>query len=239
MSDQVNVTFHTPEDLSQGTIVSLSAEQSHHLMHVLRIKEGKHVLLFNGAGARARAKVIESHPKRCRLEVVELMPLNFPPLRVSLCFGLPKGNALDFIIRRVTEIGVRSFHPLITDHSLRATHWNEKRWARVVIEVCKQAEQPLIPQLFNPSNLDHWLQAREPSALFFCDEQARTAKLAKIPTEGPCDLLIGPEGGWSADERQRIIRAGAVGLGLGKNRLRTETAAVVAVTLLKMSIGEL
>lgn len=185
--------------------------------------------------ASARLTEVTKRAARAEILSVETATQNS---KVSLAFALPKAPALDFIIRRVTEVGVTEFQPLETHHSLRRTAWNEDRWKKVVAEVGKQCQEPFFPRLLPPLALAEWLAKRDTSrTLLFCHEEIRAASPAAAGAS--CDLLVGAEGGWSAEETKAVFAAGAVSLGLGKNRLRAETAALIGVTLAKIRVGEL
>ncbi len=222
-----------------GTEVELSSEESHHLAKVLRMQVGEECELINGLGIVAKAKIQDNHAKRARCLILEVR--KEPPLnRIHIAFAIPKSNALDFIIHRCTEAGVGSFQPLVTDHSSKISSWNEDRWERVVLETSKQCQEAYFPVVLNPMGLNSWLLEKRDRErkLIFCDEQARHDVLTNVSTEHQADFLIGSEGGWSETERGLLQKEGR-GLGLGKNRLRAETACLVALTLLKKHWNEL
>jgi len=228
--------FYHPENLEKVQEVCLSLGESHHLVKVLRIRNGENIELVNGKGIVAVGHVIDAHATRSKVLISEWRKeASFPG--IHLCFGFPKGLALDFIFRRCAEIGVDSFQPLTTEFSLKPGSWNAQRWEKVVVEVCKQCEATFFPKILAPANFTEWLSRRDNRRLLIvCDDKER-AIAASIPrNEWGYDLLIGPEGGWSPRERESIYRAGAKRFGLGPQRLRSETAALVAITLLKNHI---
>jgi 16S rRNA (uracil1498-N3)-methyltransferase len=221
-----------------GGEVLLDPIQSHHLARVLRLEAGARVLLIDGKGSVAEAVVEEVRPKGVRAKV-EAVRSRVDRSRLSLCFALPKGQALDFIFRRATELGLEGFQPLQTRFSSPAKGWNADRWNGVVAEVCKQCEDPFFPTVLPPLTLSQWLSDRDPSrGLVVCDENARDGKIAALPSDG-IDLVVGAEGGFSREEVDLLVKQGAQLLGLGRNRLRAETAAIVALTLMKQGVGEL
>lgn len=231
--------FLVKAELACGTEVGLSQEESHHLAKVLRMEVGSECELVDGAGTVAKARIVENHPKRARCLILSVSnEKNFN--KIHIAFAIPKSNALDFIIHRCTEVGVASFQPLTTDHSLKINSWNESRWERVVIETAKQCQEIHFPVVLPPLNLESWLfQKRDKSReLIYCDEEARHNALDAISIEKEVDLLIGSEGGWSEKERNEFQKLGKA-MGLGKNRLRAETACIVALSLLKKHWNEL
>lgn len=231
--------FLFPEILQPGQTADLSAEEAHHLVRVLRIEEGEHIALVDGHGSLIVAKVIEASKKRCRVQAVSLETGGQRSL-VHLVFAVPKAPALEFILRRATEIGVASFQPLTTQHSLRPQSWNEDRWRKILVEVAKQCEELHFPEFLPPLSLADWLASRNPERkLVFCHESNRDAVLAAPDLNVEWDVLVGAEGGWSPEETALILSRGALPFGLGRNRLRAETAALISVALLKQKVGEL
>jgi 16S rRNA (uracil1498-N3)-methyltransferase len=224
--------------LALGKDIPLDADQSHHLAKVLRLSEGDRILLLDGKGGVAKAVLNVVKGREC-IARVEEASFSSRRSQVRLCFAIPKGQALDFIFRRATELGIHSLQPLQTQHSSSKKNWNADRWRSVVEEVSKQCEEAYFPETPEPIDLGEWLAAREPQRnLAFCNENAREDKAVFPPGVG-VDLLVGAEGGFSAEEVVRIQRAGAHALGLGKNRLRAETAALVALTLVKAQLSEI
>ena len=116
--------------LVEGAEAMLSAEESHHLAKVVRIRDGDLMELVNGQGVVAKARVVDASPKRSRVEILSVKALPGQS-RVHVCFSVPKAAAFDFIIHRCTELGVASFQPIMTNYSLRLHSWNETRWQKV------------------------------------------------------------------------------------------------------------
>ncbi|NBX82962.1 RsmE family RNA methyltransferase, partial [bacterium] len=156
-----------------------------------------------------------------------------------LVFGITKPIALESILKKCTELGIASFQPLVTDHSLHPGSWNADRWNKVIVEACKQSQELWFPALAEPLTFSNWLSQRNAlHSLIVCDENERTPSLTH-PLKTPVEILIGPEGGWSVLERERLKSLNGTSLGLGKNRLRADTACLVALALTKNAVGEL
>jgi 16S rRNA (uracil1498-N3)-methyltransferase len=221
-----------------GSDVPLDPVQSHHVAKVLRLEAGERIALIDGQGSLAFAVLEEVRPKAARAKV-DSVEQSTERSRLSLCFAIPKGQALDFVFRRAPELGLESMVPLQTRFSSSAKGWNADRWAGVVSEVCKQCEELHFPHVAEPQTLAAWLESRDTSrTLVICDENARDEKVDALPATG-IDLVVGAEGGLSREEVESLKKAGARLLGLGRNRLRAETAALVALTLLKKQAGEM
>ncbi|MBM4304437.1 MAG: 16S rRNA (uracil(1498)-N(3))-methyltransferase [Deltaproteobacteria bacterium] len=222
-----------------GQEFELTPEESHHLVKVLRMEGGEQCELVNGEGEIARAIVIEPHSKKTRCLVEEVRKEEIKN-RIHIACAIPKSNALDFIIHRCTELGVCSFQPLISEYSLKINSWNEDRWERVVLETAKQCQETYFPVVLKPLDLKSWIfeKRQKERQLVYCDEQARFDALESVPIDREVDLLVGSEGGWSQTERGWFQQLGKA-MGLGKNRLRAETACIVGLTLLKKRWNEL
>lgn len=229
--------FTAPGPFTSGSLLTLDKTQSHHLTKVLRLEEGAELLVIDGVGHVARAKVADAHAKASTVKIGSV-DVHKPHSATVLCFAVPKGQALDFLIRRTTELGVAAFQPLQTKFSSPIKGWNAQRWESVVAEVCKQCEDPFFPKVLPPRTLLDWLASREPARpLVLCDEHDRASRIETA--RGGADLVIGAEGGFSEEESKLLRNSGAVLMGLGRNRLRAETAALVALTLLKQKTGEM
>lgn len=229
--------------MQAGREITLPGQQSHHLVNVLRLKNGAEVELVDGKGTVARGNVAESSPHASKITIQSVDRIASHS-RVTLAFAIPKGAALDLIVRKCTEVGLMAFQPLITRHSINPDHWNEERWDKVVNEVIKQCQAPHAPIVYPPKTLEDWIGSRDESSLLvFCHEDKREKKSAaesrNTKSQRSCDLLVGSEGGWSKEETERIEARGAIPLSLGANRLRAETAALVALVLTKKDLGEL
>jgi len=230
--------FLSPEPLSVGAQVALSDEESHHLLRVLRLGVNAEILLIDGKGASASAVVVGATKKLATVLVGEVHH-ETARHRAHLVFGVTKAPAMEFILHRVTELGIASFQPLYSQHSLHLSSWNAERWQKILWETAKQCEELHLPTLHAPLNVTEWLSGRSKQrALYLCDETDRAVTATSGKTS-EAEVLVGPEGGWSADETETFVKAGAERLSLGRNRLRAETASVVAVALVKRIVGEL
>lgn len=228
------------EAFSKDGLVVLEREESHHLVRVLRLQAGDPVTLIDGKGNVGQALVEVANPKGAEVKVTAISH-SAPHSTVVLGFGIPKGPAQDFIFRRVTEVGLLAFQPLGTEHSLKAKEFNEERWHRVIPEIAKQCQETHFPEVRPALSLEKALALFDSDCVYFCDEaqRDRPAEPATSAQRRPKLLLIGPEGGWSTRERELIQAKGAHVLSLGINRLRAETACLVAVALLKERLGEI
>jgi len=226
------------ESFSIGAKVTLGDEEAHHLVRVLRLAEGAPILLIDGRGAIGKALVLTANHKRCEVTVlsVEHQPSHS---KLVLGFGIPKGPAQDFIVHHVSELGLLAFQPVGTEHSFKASQFNPDRWERIIPGVAKQCEETVFPEVREALSLERTLAKYAGMPIFFCDEAERDPDVNADPNAAETLVLVGPEGGWPAREREAMRAAGAKPFGLGRNRLRAETACLVAVALMKERMGEL
>ncbi len=221
--------------IKPGQVILLSDEEHHHLSSVLRLKSGAEIELFDGTGNLAVAELVEVTRKASQAKITSLSK---KPLlhHITVAFGFPKAPAVEFILRRCTELGVLAFQPLLTDHSLHPDHWNRERWERWLVETAKQCQELHLPKLLEPIPLEQWLDGDQ--TIFWCNETDRGKEKMATSFERPA-LLVGPEGGWSSAEISRIERRKNVySIGLGMNRLRVETATLAALVKVKVEVGE-
>ena len=226
--------FLSPLQLQSQETLVLDGAEAHHLTHVLRKSVGDSILIVDGYGGVATAKIIDIKKKQVEVSInsIEIMP---PPPPLLLAFGISKPPALEFMLRRCTEVGVTEFQPLITQHSQSEKHWNSARWDRIVREVCKQCESCHFPKLSSPMKLAEFLDVRDHKMkLFYCSEVQRKSESYRVSHLEGVHIVIGSEGGWSKEELIELQKSAGSPLGLGPNRLRTETAALMAVARVQM-----
>lgn len=229
--------FYQPGNWSSGQAVFLETEQAHHAVRVLRIESGSKIELFNGKGLIGQATVLVTSKKAVELQIDSVQSIE-NPWKLTLAFSLGKPASTEFILRRATEIGIRSFQPIRSAHS-QPGDFKGDRWNKILLEVCKQCQETHLPELLPEMPLEKWLSAWQPRPVLFCDEAEREGAIAFPADASEIAVAIGPEGGWNGHEREIFRRSKALIMGLGRNRLRAETAAVVAVTLAKVRLGEI
>ncbi len=212
--------------------VSLSREQAHHLVHVLRLREGAEVSLFDGRGSAARAVVQRIAGREVELRVLGPEPSRESALSLTLAVAPPKGDRMSFLIEKLTELGVTRVIPLETERG--RSGGSLERFRRIAIESCKQSGRSRTPEVQEPRSIASVLE--EPGPVVAAHPGAPPLGL------GPTDkviALVGPEGGWSEQELTLASSRGVTLFGLGPRTLRTETAAIATATLLQHLWGDL
>jgi 16S rRNA (uracil1498-N3)-methyltransferase len=223
------------QPLGQGVAVLLDGKPAHYLANVLRLGEGAELLLFDGTSGEWRAAIEGAAKKRLLLRVAERTrpPETLPPL--TLAFAPVKRAPLEWLVEKATELGVARLQPVVTQRTV-VERLNPERLAAIAIEAAEQCGRTRLPELAGTIKLDGLL-AEAGGRLLFADETGGVP-LPSVLEPGPTTILIGPEGGFTPEERSRIFGAGAIGVGLGPRILRAETAALAAVSLYMAGAGD-
>jgi 16S rRNA (uracil1498-N3)-methyltransferase len=231
-----------PDDLAEGSEIEASQQQSHYLMHVLRLAEGAELLLFNGRDGEWSAAVASKTKKAVRLKVLGLQRPQPGKPDLVYCFAPLKQGRLDYLVQKAVEMGAGTLQPVITQHT-QVTKPSMDRLVANVVEAAEQCGVLAVPPLREPEKLEKLLAHWDPERrLVFCDEDASTNNpmpALRSLTEKKFGLLVGPEGGFSDDER-RMLRAlpFVTAIPLGPRILRADTAAVAALALMQATIGD-
>jgi len=230
------------DDLAAGARVALEQGQAHYLRNVMRLAAGEALLVFNGREGEWRARLTADGKRDAALHVEDLVRPQTAVPDVALLIALVKRARLETIVEKATELGVRQIELLTTERT-NADHTNLGRLQAIAVEAAEQTGRLDAPSVLGPEKLSRRLAAwPAETRLMFCDEagdapQALAALSA--PAGGPWAILIGPEGGFSPDERA-AIRAlpAAVPVSLGPRILRADTAAISELTLWQAALGD-
>ncbi len=217
--------------------VELADEGAHHLIHVLRLVKGDDVALFDGKGHAASATVARIVGDVVELEVGDALPTNESPLALTVAVAVPKGDAMSLIVQKLTELGVATIQPLLSDNSEmsgNAVMKRIERWQRVSLEAAKQCGRSQLPCIETPKPFE---ALARPDAMVLTPGAPPLVSSEKLSTNPV--VLIGPEGGWSAPELHLAKNRELTVFGLGPRTMRTETAAIAAATLMQWLGGDL
>lgn len=233
--------------LSPGLETSLPDDASRHALRVLRLEPGHRVTLFNGDGRQYPTRLVAGDPRaaRVRIEGVE-SPRRESPLRLTLVQALARGEKMDWIIQKATELGAVRIVPIVSERSevkLDASR-GEKRldhWRAKAIAACEQCGRNMIPDIAAPVTLDAWLAGEpraEPGTRWMLHPGGTTGlrDLGTLPAN--MSLAVGPEGGFGDQDLAILRRSGYRELTLGPRILRTETAGIAALAALQALWGD-
>ncbi|MAQ85538.1 MAG: 16S rRNA (uracil(1498)-N(3))-methyltransferase [Maritimibacter sp.] len=233
------VRLYVDHPLHPGQPVPLSRDQSHYLFGVMRMKEGDDLLVFNGQDGEFRCTVSAVHKKEGILTVVEqTRPLQMPP-DLWLLFAPIKKQRTDFIVEKAAEMGAARIMPVQTDHT-NSERIRQDRLQAHAVEAAEQCGGTYVPEVTDLAKLDTVLDGwPEDRQLVFCDEATVGLQQALSGGVGKWAILIGPEGGFSQRERDRLMSLPFVHIiSLGPRILRADTAAVAAITLWQQALGD-
>lgn len=233
--------------LAPGMRVLLPEAAAAHLLRVLRLREGDACVLFNGDGHDYGARIVSATRRGGEAEILDAQAVeNESPLRIVLVQGIARGEKMDLILQKSTELGVAAFIPVSSQRSevkLDATR-AEKRlahWRTVVASACEQSGRARVPEVAPPNSLEAAVAALAgdgPRLLLDPFAEATIATL-DTPPDAAFTIAVGPEGGWSPRDRETLQSAGFTGIRLGPRVLRTETAGLAAVAALQARFGDL
>lgn len=231
--------FYCPTSLMNGTPVDLPETVAHHL-HVLRMQPGDALTLFDGRGGQYAATLADIGKRRASATIrsheaveVEL------PYALTLAQGLPEGSKMDWIIEKAVELGVARIEPLAAQRSVVRLSGEraEKRhlhWEGVIVAASEQCGRNRLAQLAPVAEVGRWLAAPSPAPRILLSPRADQSLAAWAQARPPqaLTLMVGPEGGFSREEEDAALAAGALALSVGPRVLRTETAALAALAML-------
>lgn len=241
-----NPRIFQQSQFSINETVALSDDAFGHVVRVLRLKEGDSITLFNGDEPfQYTATLCNVSKKTADVKVIAQEENNSEsPLNIHLGQGISRGDRMDFTLQKSVELGVNTITPLFTERcgvKLNAERLEKKRqqWQKIVISACEQSGRASVPVVTEPMLLADWLK-QETSALKINLHPKAQHSIMSLPMENTrVRLLIGPEGGLSDEEISQANESNFVDVLLGPRVLRTETAALTAITALQCRFGDL
>jgi 16S rRNA (uracil1498-N3)-methyltransferase len=232
--------------LECGARVTLRGNAAGHVTRVLRLRPGAPLTLFNGKGGEFAGRIEAARGDAVTVAVGEASATEREsPLRLTLAQGVSRGERMDLIVQKATELGVARLLPLLTERSVvrldaKAAARKLAHWRGIAIAACEQSGRNRLPSLTEPLELREFLAGKAEDGTRLLLSPGAALGIADVPRPaGAVTVLIGPEGGLSAEEQERAVAAGFLGVRLGPRVLRTETAAIAALSLLQRQFGDL
>jgi 16S rRNA (uracil1498-N3)-methyltransferase len=236
--------FH-PDILLVEQEIELSSDAINHVANVLRLKSGHPIVLFNGDGNEYSAELLVVEKRRVVALVEAQLSVSVEsPLLIHLGQGISRGDRMDLVLQKSVELGVHEITPLITERcgvKLSTERWIKKhqQWQKIIVAACEQCGRNVLPTLHQPLELVKWFnQSTNQLRLTLHPRTEKNIRNLSIPPQG-VRLLIGPEGGFSDQEIYHTEQSGFHTVQLGPRILRTETAALAAITSLQALFGDL
>ncbi len=239
---------YVPTSLAAGEVIELPPDTATHVAKVLRARVGDALILFNGDGREFCAEIAGLRGARVNAAVGSGMLVERESaLAVTLVQSVPRGDRMDFIVQKATELGVARIVPTLSQRSIvrldeRQREAKAAHWRAVVASACEQCGRNRLPLVDEPVPLLNYLgAARGDAARLVLDPEAAEGSAGPgLRDLGGCvEIAIGPEGGFAPEELDAFRIAGFAGLRLGPRVLRTETAAIAALTWLQTQFGDM
>jgi 16S rRNA (uracil1498-N3)-methyltransferase len=242
-------TFFLSSEAIVPPAIHISGPLLNHLRQSLRLQPGEILTVTDDRGRRYRTEIIEVTSRALTGRIVETIaapPRTSPS--IILAQALLKGEKMDWVIQKATELGVERIVPLAASHSvirLRADRIDHQlaRWQRIALEAAQQSERWSVPVISQPAAVGELLDWSKPAqAKLVLAERSQGASLTAVPLPGTGDeiwLLVGPEGGWEDEELGQVLEHGYTAITLGSRILRAETAAIATISVLQSRLGGL
>lgn len=228
--------FYLADIPSAANELVLPEESSKHIVSVLRMQEGDELQLTNGQGTIVRAYIQIAHKKNCTLKTIEVLQSVDSRRPVTLAISLLKNpSRFEWMLEKVTEIGIRKVVPLISQRTERQ-HFRADRMKNIMVSAVLQSQQSWLPEISEPVSFMELIKTGDYKNKYIahCLPEERTSLRQDADSSASSIILIGPEGDFSPTEISAAIEQGYKPVTLGDTRLRTETAGVVAATLLSI-----
>jgi 16S rRNA (uracil1498-N3)-methyltransferase len=236
--------IHTDQELGEHQSLQLDAAASGHLAGALRLRAGDHLTLFNGSGGEYRATISHIERKQVTVEIDAFRERCVEsPLNIHLGIAISRGERMDWVIQKTTELGVKTISTLFSERcevKLKGERAEKKlrHWRQVAISACEQCGRNDVPAIVAPQQLGNWCESVDADARLVLHHQAETWREPRVKPASVA-LLIGPEGGLTVAEITNAQERGFVPAALGPRVLRTETAPLAACAILQARWGDM
>lgn len=234
------------QPLQSGREVLLPEQAGEHVARVLRLERGHPLILFNGDGREYDATLASLARRAVTADIISIRPIEREsPLPLTLAQGIARGEKMDWILQKATELGVARIVPLVTERT--EVKLDEERaerrvlhWRSVIAGACEQSGRTRLPLIESPQRLDRWLGVLQDPALRLMLLPEATTDARSLPTLAHGAIVcVGPEGGLSDNDVAMLAQSGFEGLRLGPRILRTETAGIAALAALQALQGDM
>lgn len=237
--------LYLPQALVRGETIQIGGQAAHHVRHVLRLRAGSGIRVFDGQGNEYHAVLAELG----RAEVSAIIGERATgcaesPLQITLAQGIARNDRMDIILQKAVELGITAIQPLWMQRcqSPLKTARLEKRiqhWRGVITSACEQSGRATLPRLAAPDSYPHWINSLPRGGCRLVLQPEGSSSLRSLqPPQGDICVLVGPEGGLNPDEQLLAGSAGFLGIRLGPRVLRTETAALTALAAMQTLWGD-
>lgn len=235
--------FVPPEDIEKKQGIKLNDDKSHYLTSVLRCKKGDAISVIDGKGKAYEATIAEISKEKVFIDIINEIQLDTESfLNLILCQGILKGEKMDLVIQKATELGVKKIIPLITGRCIVKETRKVKRWQKIAEEAAEQCGRTVVPTIHEPIQFNEFLDGQWIEGFIFWEEGGMSLKEAVLKispspihpfADSSVHLFVGPEGGFTSEEIKLSEEHGLIRTTLGKRVLRAETAAIASMALVQ------
>lgn len=232
--------------LVPGAHVMLTGSAANHLTRVLRLRPKAALTLFNGRGGEYAATIERARASEVTVAIGEHAPIEREsPFPLTLAQGVSRGERMDLVVQKATELGVARLVPVLTERSIvrldrEQSDRKSSHWRAIAIAACEQCGRNRLPEVALPAKLHEFLRQSSKDSVRLLLSPSAKRRIEDVPRPaGGATVLIGPEGGLAEAEQQDALTAGFTAVNLGPRVLRTETAAIASLTLLQREFGDL
>lgn len=237
--------FYVPELDASVPEAVLPADEANHLTRVMRLGIGDDIAVFDGRGREFRARILSAARGKVRVALLDAVtPAPESRVPLTLVQAVLKGDKMDAVVRDATMMGVSAIEPVITSRTI-ARRSEGARWNRVAVSSAKQCRRAVVPVIAAPQPFSGWLPVSahglrlilvEPSA---GDQELCSLRVLEDHAPGSLALIVGPEGGWTPEERQQAEQAGCMAVTLGSLTLRADAIATAAIAIARFALRDL
>lgn len=233
--------LYSAQKLAERAEYALEQDQAHYVRDVMRLKPGDPLRLFNATDGEWLAYLTEATRKVVNLRLEKKLAEVSPPPDIDFIFAPLKHARLDYLVQKATELGARRLCPVVTGRTI-VERVNLERMRANAVEAAEQCNLVFVPEVTEPQKLDRLLQGWDPKrTLIYCDERAegQDTLAALQGLKLPAALLVGPEGGFTAEEQAGLRRLSFVtAISLGPRIMRADTAGTAALALVQATLGD-
>lgn len=226
-------------------MISLTEEAGQHVGVVLRMRQHEKLILFNGHNVECDAEIVSVHKRHVKVLIHQVREVSREsPLVIHLVQAISKGERMEWVVQKATELGVHTIHPVITQHGAYKLDESrlikkQQQWQSIAIAACEQCGRNQLPIIASAMTLDAFLQGRALRDAYVLEPYSGKPVREYSRPVHELTLMIGPEGGFSQPELANVLAAGASPLTFGPRILRTETAAICGLSVVQATWGDL
>jgi len=241
--------FYVPNPYIQNELLKIEGDEVKHIRKVLRLKAGDKIIVFDGSGKEYEGTILEEKPSFVLVKVQNIFFAQKDSLlEITLAQSLLKGEKMDFLIQKATELGVKEVIPFFSSRSVPLLERSRRlerhrRWERIAVEASKQCGRGVVPKIEFPKDYSEMLQIPSPDALRLILWEREGIKLKEAlersKEKAKIFFVVGPEGGFSREEVDEAEKSGFVPVVLGRRVLRAETASLCLLSILQYQRGDI